>query len=605
MGLHPFRTHTCGELRADQIGETIRLSGWVHRVRDHGGIVFMDLRDHYGITQVVVHPEKPFYQECSRWRAESVVCVTGPVVERDPDTRNLNLATGEVEVVAETMTTLSEADVLPIPVAHDEPCDENVRLKYRCLDLRREGMHQNIMLRSAVAASVRRHLTDRGFAEFHTPVLTSSSPEGARDFLVPSRLHPGRFYALPQAPQIYKQLIMVAGFDRYFQIAPCFRDEDSRADRSPGEFYQIDIEMSFATQDDIFEVVEQLMHELFTTFSDKQATSPPFPRITYRDAMLRFGTDKPDLRIPIDIVDVTENFRGCGFNAFAKVVEGGGIVRALPVSGIADRPRSFFDGMIEFSQSVGGKGLGYLTWTEDGVKSPIAKFLGNEVLEQLRELGGMEPGGVMFFVADTRKIAERVAGEVRRHLGSLLQLIDEDVFRFCWITDYPMFEWNEDKRRVDFSHNPFSMPQGGLEALEAQDPLGVLAYQYDLVCNGVELSSGAIRNHRPDIMVRAFEIAGYDRTELEERFSGLLRAFRYGAPPHGGIAPGFDRILMLLSGVPNIREVIAFPLNQSAQDPLLGAPGAVNERQLRELHIRPVLPRKAPPEAPPRESRPT
>ncbi len=592
--LHPYRSHTCDELRLDDIGHTVRLSGWVHRVRDHGGILFIDLRDHYGITQIVVDPEKPVHRECDDCRAETVICVTGTVLRRNAETRNPKLATGEVEVEAAAIDVLGHAETLPIPVAQNLPCDENVRLRYRFLDLRRDTMHRHIMLRAQVVDRTRQLLTGMGFCEFHTPILTTSSPEGARDFLVPSRLHPGRFYALPQAPQIYKQLFMVAGFDRYFQIAPCFRDEDSRADRSPGEFYQIDLEMSFVTQDDVFAVVEQLMHTLFTEFSDRDTTTPPFPRITYADSMLRYGTDKPDLRIPIEIQDVTELFRDCSFNAFAQVVKRGGIVRALPVHGVAGHPRSFFDGLIEFTQSRGGKGLAYLTWTDEGVKSPIAKFLSPELLQQLQQRGEMAAGDVMFFVADSETVAQRVAGEVRTHLGQLLDLITEDGFHFCWITDYPMFEWNEDKQRVDFSHNPFSMPQGGLDVLENGDPLHVLAYQYDLVCNGVELSSGAIRNHRTDIMVKAFEIAGYAREELETKFGGLFRAFQFGAPPHGGIAPGLDRILMLLTGVPNIREVIAFPLNQSAQDPLLGAPTEASRRQLRELHLHPVLPKKRP-----------
>ena len=591
MKTHPFRTHRCGDLRNSDIGSNVRLSGWVHSVRDHGGIIFVDLRDQYGITQVVIHPDREFYQEMDRWRLESVLCFTGKVIPRTEETVNPKLATGKIEIVADSMEVLSEADVLPFPVASDQACDENLRLKYRFLDLRRSSMHQNILLRSQVTASVRRRMTDLGFTEFQTPILTCSSPEGARDFLVPSRLHPGKFYALPQAPQIYKQLFMVSGFDRYFQIAPCFRDEDSRADRSPGEFYQIDIEMAFATQDDVFTVVEPMIHGVFTEFSDQAVTAAPFPRITYNDAMLKYGSDKPDLRIPIEIVDVSEQFRKSGFNAFASVLKKGGVVRALPVRGISTAPRSFFDGMIEFTQSRGGKGLGYITWTEDGVKSPIAKFLSEEIIDQLRAAGDMHPGDVMFFVADKKNVAEHLTGEIRTRLADLLELREQGTFRLCWIVDYPMFEWNEEHQRVDFSHNPFSMPQGGLDALNSPDPLDVLAYQYDLVCNGVELSSGAIRNHRPDIMAKAFEIAGYSREELATKFGGLLRAFHYGTPPHGGIAPGLDRIIMLLTGEPNIRQVIAFPLNQRAQDPLLGAPNEVGEKALRELHIRVRKPR--------------
>ncbi len=583
---HPYRTFTCGELRLGHVGQEVKLSGWVHRVRDHGGIIFLDLRDHYGITQIVINPDCAFYQSSERWRLESVLCFTGNVVARSAETRNLRLSTGEIELVAADMQILGQSDLIPFPVAQDQACDENLRLKYRFLDLRRESLHNNIVMRSKATASVRRRMTEMGFLEYQTPILTTSSPEGARDFLVASRLHHGKFYALPQAPQIYKQLLMIAGFDRYFQIAPCFRDEDARADRSPGEFYQIDIEMSFVTQEDVFAVVERLIHGIFAEFSTKPASVPPYRRFTYRDSLLRFGTDKPDLRNPIEIQDVTSLFEGCGFNAFATVVAKGGLVRALPVRNIADRPRSFFDGLIEFTQRRGGKGLAYISWTDEGVKSPIAKFLSEDIISELQRRGDMKPGDVMFFVADKKDKAPTLAGDVRTHLGSLLGLVKDDEFKFCWIVDYPMFEWNEERNCVDFSHNPFSMPQGGLQALTENDPLDVLAFQYDLVCNGVELSSGAIRNHEPEIMYKAFEIAGYSREHLESKFGGVLRALHYGAPPHGGIAPGLDRILMLLSGAPNIREVIAFPLNQSAQDPLLGAPTEVTEQQLRELHIK-------------------
>jgi len=570
----------------------VRLSGWVHRVRDHGGIIFVDLRDHYGITQIVVHPERSFHRAAERWRLEAVVCFTGSLVARSEETRNPKLATGDIELVADEMTVLSECDFLPFPVAQDLPCDENVRLRHRFLDLRREHLHNRIVLRSRIVASVRDRLRRMGFLEYQTPILTRSSPEGARDFLVPSRLHPGRFYALPQAPQIFKQLLMIGGFDRYFQIAPCFRDEDARADRSPGEFYQIDMEMSFVTQEDVFAAVEELFSGLFAEFTTRAVTPTPFPRLPYRQAMLAYGTDKPDLRNPLVIQDASHVFRESRFNAFRTEVEKGGVVRLIAVPGIAERPRSFFDNMIAFTQGIGGKGLGYLVWTEDGVRSPIAKFLGSAEIERLRSLTAAEPGDVVFFVADTETRAVRLAGEVRQELAVRLDIVERDAYRFCWIVDYPMFEWDGEHRRVDFSHNPFSMPQGGLEALEDRDPLEVLAYQYDLVCNGTELSSGAIRNHRPDIMVKAFEIAGYSRDEVEDRFGGLFRALHYGAPPHGGIAPGLERTIMLLTDAPNIREVTPFPLNQSAQDPLLGAPSEVSERQLRELRIRSVLPRR-------------
>ncbi len=591
--MHRYRTHNCGELRAGRVGETVRLSGWVHRVRDHGGIIFVDLRDSHGITQVVVHPERDFYEAVEHWRLESVICFTGVVVQRSPDTVNARLATGEVELDAQEMEILNDSLVLPFSVAVEDDCDENLRLRHRFLDLRRAGLHERILLRSRVVKAIRRILgDDLGFSEFQTPILTKSSPEGARDFLVPSRLHPGKFYALPQAPQLFKQLLMISGFDRYFQIAPCFRDEDARADRSPGEFYQVDLEMAFATQDDVFDVVEKLFTRLFPEFTDKKVSGAPFVRIPYREAMVKYGTDKPDLRIPIEIQDVSELFRDCEFNAFRQVVRGGGVVRAIPARGIAGRPRSFFDNLIAFAQERGGKGLAYLSWVEDGVKSPIAKFFPESALEDLRRRGGLGVGDVMFFVADQEKAATRLAGEVRNRLADLLDLRDDGRFDFCWIVDYPLFELNEETGKIDFSHNPFSLPQGGMEALETQAPLAVLGYQYDLVCNGVELSSGAIRNHRPDIMIKAFAIAGYGESVVEDKFGGLLRAFKFGAPPHGGIAPGLDRLVMLLAGCRNIREVTAFPLNQNAQDLLLGAPGTVDPRQLKDLHIQ-MKPAKA------------
>lgn len=597
MAEHRYRTNTCGDLRSAHIGTQVRLSGWVHSVRDHGGIVFVDLRDHYGITQVVIRPEQPFHDEFNRLHLESVVCITGRAVERQVETRNPKLATGLVEVVAEALEVLSAAAVVPLTVNQETACDENVRLRYRFLDLRRETMHRHIMLRTRLMGYVRASLSGMGFNEFQTPILTSSSPEGARDFLVPSRLHPGRFYALPQAPQIYKQMLMVSGFDRYFQIAPCFRDEDSRADRSPGEFYQIDIEMSFVTQEDVFRVIETLMSGIFTEFGEGKAMSPaPFPRLTYADAIAQYGCDKPDLRNPLRMVEVTDVFAGSAFQAFAGVAaRQDGTVRAIPAKGIAaGTPRSFYDSMISFAQGVGAKGLGYIVFAEGEARSPIANYLDAERLNTLKSRCGVGDGDVVFFIADTRAKARSIAAAVLPELGARLGLIETDAFRFCWVVDFPMYEHNEELGRVDFSHNPFSMPQGGMEALENQDPLTIVAYQYDLVCNGIELSSGAIRNHRPDIMLKAFEIAGYTREVVESKFQGLMRAFQYGAPPHGGIAPGFDRILMLLTGARNIREVIAFPLNQSAQDPLLGAPGEASEKQLRELHLRSTV-RKDPP----------
>ncbi len=591
--MHPYRTHTCGALRAADAGQEARLSGWVFHKRDHGGVLFIDLRDHYGVTQVVVHPEKDFFEECQRWRPESVVTITGRVTERTPDTVNPDLPTGEVELSADSVHMQSAADMLPLHLAGDEEGPEETRLRYRFLDLRRERLQRNIALRSKVISSMRRRMTEKGFNEFQTPILTSSSPEGARDYLVPSRVHPGKFYALPQAPQLFKQLLMVSGFDRYFQIAPCFRDEDARADRSPGEFYQLDIEMSFATQDEIFATVEDVLYGVFTEFSGKQVDTAPFVRIPYREAMLRYGTDKPDLRIPIEIRDVSDVFAESAFNAFRSVVETGGVVRAIPVKGIAGRPRSFFDKMVEFAQSTGSKGLAYLVWEEGAVKGPIAKFLKPEDTEAIAGRCDAGVGDVVFFVSDKAGPANRIAGEVRTKLGHDLDLIAKDVFRFCWIVDFPMFEYDEELGQVAFSHNPFSMPQGGMEALESKDPLDILAYQYDIVCNGCELSSGAIRNHLPAVMVKAFSIAGYPPETVAEKFGGLLRAFRLGAPPHGGLAPGVDRIVMLLADESNIREVIAFPMNQRAQDLMMDAPCTVSEKQLRELHIRLNLPKPA------------
>lgn len=581
--MHLYRTHNCGQLSENHAGEQARLSGWLFRKRDHGSLLFIDLRDHHGLTQVVAHPDRDFFERLSRLRLESVVTFTGRVALRDPDTVNPDLATGKVELVAESLQVQSESDATPLYLAGDEEGPEDLRLRYRYLDLRRDRLHRNIVLRSRVINHLRRLMQEHGFLEFQTPILTSSSPEGARDYLVPSRLHPGRFYALPQAPQIFKQLLMVSGFDRYFQIAPCFRDEDARADRSPGEFYQLDLEMAFASQDDVFAVVEKVMSDTFSTFNDLPVDEPPFVRIPYAEAMLKYGTDKPDLRNPIEIRDVTGVFRGSDFKAFAGAVARGAVVRAIPVKGIKDRPRSFFDRMVDFARSVGAGGLAYLVWDGERIKGPIAKFLDGAAMASLAP--DAEDGDGMFFVCDQPADAARIAGEVRTRLAETLDLTGNGSFRFCWVVDFPMFERDPESGEIVFSHNPFSMPQGGLEALEQQSPLEIKAFQYDLVCNGVELSSGAIRNHCPEIMARAFALAGYPEGEVARRFPSLWNALHYGAPPHGGIAPGIDRILMLLAGERNIREVIAFPMNQRAQDLMMDAPSEVNERQLRELHI--------------------
>ena len=583
--MHPFRTHTCGELRSADVGKEVRLSGWVHRKRDHGGLIFIDLRDHYGLTQVVINPGADFFGESERVRLESVVTITGEVVSRTPDTINPNLATGEIEVVVEDFRVESVCDVLPFPVNQEAEYPEDMRLKYRFLDLRRDRMHRNILLRSKAAQLTRNHLIERGFTEFHTPILTSSSPEGARDFLVPSRLYPGHFYALPQAPQQFKQLLMVSGFDKYFQIAPCFRDEDSRADRSPGEFYQIDIEMSYITQDDLFLELEALFCRLFTELSNKKIAAEKFPRIPYREVMERYGTDKPDIRFDLAMTDVTPIFADSQLKVFRTQVETGGAVKVVCVPRGAAQPRKFFDDAEAYAKSEGAKGLAWLQLREGDLKGPIAKFLSQGEKAALIEAVGAQDGAALFFGAGPRKDTNALMGKVRLYLGDALGIIDKNVAAFCWVVDFPMFEWNEEEKKIDFSHNPFSMPQGGLEALETQDPLDILAYQYDIVCNGVELSSGAIRNHRPDIMLKAFAIAGYDQDAVTTKFPALWNAFHYGAPPHGGIAPGFDRIVMLLADEPNIREVIAYPLNQKAQDLMMGAPGEVTQKQLDELHL--------------------
>lgn len=590
--MHQYRTHNCGELKLDQVAQTVRLSGWVFRKRDHGQLLFLDLRDHYGQTQVVITPDRSFFEECQKVRPESVITVTGTVVARSQDTVNESLPTGKIEVLAESLTVESLADPLPFQITLEEDGPEETRLKYRFLDLRRDRLHKNILLRSQIIASLRRRMIGHGFTEFQTPILTSSSPEGARDYLVPSRVHPGKFYALPQAPQQFKQLLMVAGFDRYFQIAPCFRDEDARADRSPGEFYQLDMEMSFVTQDDVFAVVEDVIHGVFTEFSKVENDKPPFVRIPYATSMVKYGTDKPDLRIPIEMQDVSDIFRVSKFNAFRSVVEKGGVVRAIPVKGIAGKPRSFFDKLVEYAQSLGSKGLAYLVWEGGVVKGPILKFLSEEELKALAARAGMVDGDVMFFVSDQAKVANKICGDLRTKLGRDLDIIPKGVNRFCWIVDFPMFEFDEETRSITFSHNPFSMPQGGMKALLEKDPLDILAFQYDIVCNGVELSSGAIRNHSPDIMYKAFTIAGYPPEEVDKRFGGMINAFKLGAPPHGGIAPGVDRMVMLLAGESNIREVIAFPMNQKAQDLMMNAPNTVMDKQLRELHLKLDLPKE-------------
>jgi aspartyl-tRNA synthetase len=588
--MHRYRTHTCNDLRTSHVGETVKLSGWVHRKRDHGNLLFIDLRDHYGLTQCVLSSGSAAFKLVEGLRAESVICVTGKVVARSADTINDKLPTGQIEIQAGELEILSSANELPLPVFGEQEYPEDIRLRYRFLDLRRDRIHQNMVLRSKIISSVRRRMTDAGFMEFQTPILTASSPEGARDFLVPSRLHPGKFYALPQAPQQFKQLLMVAGFDRYFQIAPCFRDEDARADRSPGEFYQLDVEMSFVTQDDVFSAIEPVMEGLFREFTSRQVTAAPFPRITYLDSMLKYGNDKPDLRNPLEIIDVTEVFRGSDFGIFARAVEAGSVVRAIPAPASADRPRSFFDKMNEWAREQGAAGLGYVILEAGGGKGPIAKNLGDERLGKLREITGLGDGDAVFFACDKALPAARLAGLARTRVGEELDLIEKDAYRFCWIVDFPMYEYDEVNKKIDFSHNPFSMPQGGLPALLGKDPLDVLGYQYDIVCNGIELSSGAIRNHKPEIMYKAFEIAGYSQDDVETRFSGMLNAFKYGAPPHGGLAPGIDRIVMLLANEPNIREVILFPMNQKAEDLMMNAPSNVTAHQMRELHLRSVLP---------------
>lgn len=589
--MHAYRTHTCAALTGANAGETVRLSGWVHRKRDHGGVLFVDLRDHYGITQIVADSDSPALALLDGLRVESVVTIDGEVKQRSEATVNPNLPTGEVEVYARAATVQSHAQELPMPVFGDAEYPEEIRLKYRFLDLRREKLHANIMLRSSVIASIRRRMVEQGFTEFQTPILTASSPEGARDYLVPSRVHPGKFYALPQAPQMFKQLLMVAGFDRYFQIAPCFRDEDARADRSPGEFYQLDFEMSYVTQEDVFQAIEPVLHGVFEEFADWQgkgrSVSPlPFKRIPYRESMLKYGNDKPDLRNPIVISDVGEHFAGSGFGRFASIVEAGEVVRAIPAPGTAEKSRKFFDDMNAWAQSEGFAGLGYATRKGGEWGGPIAKNHGEEKMSAMADALGLGPDDGLFFAAGKEAQAAKLAGLARTRVAEQLGLIDQSRFEFCWIVDFPMFEYDEDAKKVDFSHNPFSMPQGEMEALETKDPLDILAYQYDIVCNGVELSSGAIRNHRPEIMYKAFEIAGYTQADVDTNFAGMINAFKFGAPPHGGSAPGIDRIVMLLADQPNIREVIVFPMTQKAEDLMMGAPNFATAKQLKELNLR-------------------
>jgi len=584
-----YRSHTCTVLRPEHVGQTVRLAGWVNRKRDHGQLLFIDLRDHHGVTQCVFTPDANAFAVAEALRLESVITVKGRVIARTQENINPTLPTGLVEVVVDEIEVLSSAEPLPFQVAGIQDIPEEQRLRYRFLDLRREKLHANIVLRSKVISSIRQRMQDQGFLEFQTPILTSSSPEGARDYLVPSRIHPGKFYALPQAPQQFKQLLMVAGFDRYFQIAPCFRDEDARADRSPGEFYQLDVELSFVTQDEVFAAIEPVLAGVFAEFSDWKVSEAPFPRITYDDAMTMYGTDKPDLRNPIKATDVTEIFRGSEFAVFARAVDSGSVVRAIRAPGAADRSRSFFDKTVGLAESLGLGGLAYIVASETP-KGPLAKYLPDARREQLFQTAGVERGDAVFFVSGTPKGLMRPVDGLRAYLARELGLLEANAYRFCWVTDFPFFERDAETNQITFSHNPFSMPQGGLEALNGQDPLSIKAFQYDIVCNGVELSSGAIRNHRPDVMLRAFEIAGYGPAEVEKRFGGMLNAFRFGAPPHGGLAPGIDRIVMLLAQEPNLREVIAFPMTQSAEDLLMGAPAPVSEKQLRELHIRVVEP---------------
>ena len=591
--MNKYRTHNCAELTINNIGKQIILSGWIHKKRDHGNLLFIDLRDHYGMTQCVIDNKNEYFSALEKIKLETVIRIEGEVIARTPETINKELATGSIEVSIKNFYVLGSTKELPLPVFSDQEYSEEIRLKYRYLDLRRKKLHQNIILRSNVISFIRKKMESLGFLEYQTPILTSSSPEGARDFLVPSRLNPGKFYALPQAPQQFKQLIMVSGFDRYFQIAPCFRDEDARADRSPGEFYQLDIEMSFVEQEDVFQVVEPLLHEVFTKFSKGYSISKtPFKRFKYKDAMLKFGTDKPDLRNPIEISDVTEIFEreDVKLEIFKKLIQKKSVVRCVVAKNVSSKPRSFFDNLDKGSKAEGASGLGYIILeNNNGMlegKGPIAKFFSNDAINTLCKKVNAVGGDAIFFICDIKKNAEKFSAWARTEIAKNLELIKENVFEFCWVTDYPMFEYNEIDKKIDFSHNPFSMPQTPMDLIDKTDPLELLAYQYDIVCNGIELSSGAIRNHIPELMYKLFKIAGYSKEEVDNKFSGMINALSYGAPPHGGIAPGIDRIIMLLAGEKNIREVTMFPLNQNAQDLMMNAPSDVSEKQLKDLNIK-------------------
>lgn len=594
--MHRYRSHTCAALRKSDVGSTVRLSGWVHRVRDHGGLLFIDLRDHYGITQVVADPDSPAFKAAETVRGEWVVRIDGLVKARMDDTVNKGMPTGEIELYAQEIEVLSAAKELPLPVFGEPDYPEDVRLKYRFLDLRRDTLHKNIVKRTQIISSMRRHMGEVGFTEYTTPILTASSPEGARDFLVPSRIHPGSFYALPQAPQQYKQLLMVAGFDRYFQIAPCFRDEDPRADRLPGEFYQLDLEMSFVEQEDVWSTMEPVIRDIFVEFADGKPVTEKFPRIPYDTAIRKYGSDKPDLRNPIEMQAVTEHFAGSGFKVFANMIASNPKVEVWAIPAKTGGSRAFCDRMNAWAQSQGQPGLGYIFWRKEGEKlegaGPLAKNIGEERTDAIRTQLGLDDGDACFFVAGDPSKFYKFAGEARTRAGEELNLVDRDRFEFCWIVDFPFYEWLEDEKKIDFAHNPFSMPQGGLEALNTQDPLSLKAYQYDMVCNGFEIASGSIRNQLPEVMVKAFELTGKSQQEVEEQFGGLYRAFQYGAPPHGGMAFGIDRVVMLLVGAKNLREISIFPMNQQAVDLLMGAPSEAAPAQLRELALRPIPQKK-------------